>query len=38
MGPVILDTSKTVAAEMEMQFLNTWIVSIATVLEVLFLF
>ncbi len=37
MGTVILDTSKTVATEMEIQFLNTWIVSIfvATILEVL---
>ncbi len=25
MGSVILDISKTVATEMEMQFLNTWI-------------
>ncbi len=25
MGTVILDTSKTVATEMEIQFLNTWI-------------
>ncbi len=25
MGSVILDTSKTVATEMEIQFLNTWI-------------
>ncbi len=26
MGTVILDTSKTVATEMEIQFLNTWII------------
>ncbi len=26
MGSVILDTSKTVATEMEIQFLNTWII------------
>ncbi len=38
MGSVILDTSKTVATEMEIQFLNTWIVPIifATVSEVHF--
>ncbi len=38
MGSVILDTSKTVATEIEIQFLNTWICSIvvATDLEVHF--
>ncbi len=38
MGSVILDTSKTVATEMEIQFLNTWIVPIVvfTDLEVHF--
>ncbi len=38
MGTVILDTSKTVATEMEIQFLNTWImfIVVATDLEVHF--